>query len=227
MILFTDMLIPTIVPVCLSCCPVVQTVVNPTATSPEDDQIDLPKDGSQVTLRPAETTQVVEERLEPAAHSSHQSWSVSTGRHQTFTVDSVQAVDIEAAVATMCDYAFILTRGAEAPEIDPGVILAHVRSIACQFDTKQGIVTAMEAAREFSFPPEVYIRDQEVFDTTGSLTRVIESVQTCGLEDRFNAERTQLCIPSSYPQFELVMEIATDGAPIELPEGFIPSGGGT
>jgi hypothetical protein len=63
-----------------------------------------------------------------------------------------------------------------------------------------------------------------VFDTTGSLTQVIESVQACGPEDRFNAERTQVCIPSSYPQFELLMEIATDGAPIELPEGFIPSG---
>ena len=125
----------------------------------------------------------------------------------------------------MCAYAVILTRGAEAPEIDSGVLLAHVRSIACQFDTEQGIVTAMEAARDFSFPPEVYTRDPEVFDTTGSLPQVIESVQICGLEDRFNAERMQVCIPSSYPQFELLMEIATDGgAPIELPEGFTPSG---
>ena len=98
---------------------------------------------------------MVDERLEPAIHPTHQSWSVSTGRRQTFTLDSVQAVDIEAAVATMCDYAFILTRGAEAPEIDSGVFLAHVRSIACQFDTEQGIVTAMEPARDFSFPPEV------------------------------------------------------------------------
>ena len=192
----------------------VQTVVNPTDASPEDDRLDRPKDGSQVTLCPAETTQVVDERLEPAIHPSHQWWSVSTGRRQTFTLDSVQAVDIEAAVATMCDYAFILTRGAEAPEIDFEALLAHVRSITCQFDTEQGIVTAMEAARDFSFPPEVYTRDQEVFDTTGSLTQVIESAQACGLEDRFNAERTQVCIPSSYPQFELLMEIATDGTPI-------------
>jgi hypothetical protein len=98
-----------------------------------------------------------------------------------------------------------VTRGAEAPEIDSEALLAHARSIACQFDTEQGIVTDMEAARDFSFPPEVYTRDQEVFDTTGSLTQVIESVQACGLEDRFNAERTQVCIPSSYPQFERLM----------------------
>ena len=103
MTLLTDMLIPIIVPVCLSCRPVAQTVVDPTDASPEDDRLDRPKDGSQVTLCPAETTQVSDERREPAAHPSHQSWSVSTGRHQTFIVDSVQAVDIEAAVATMCD----------------------------------------------------------------------------------------------------------------------------
>jgi hypothetical protein len=99
-----------------------------------------------------------------------------------------------------------VTRGAEAPEIDSEALLAHARSIACQFDTEQGIVTAMEAARDFSFPPEVYTRDQEVFDTTGSLTQVIESVQACGLEDRFNAERTQVCIPSTYPQFERLLD---------------------
>jgi hypothetical protein len=155
----------------------VQTVMNPTDDSLEDDRLDRPKDGSQVTLCSAETTQVVDERLEPARHHGHQSWSVSTGRHQTFTVDRVQAVDIEAAVATMRDYAFILTRGAEAPEIDSDALLAHIKRIACQFDTEQGIVTAMEAARDFSFLPEVYTRDQEVFDTTGSRTQVIESIQ--------------------------------------------------
>ena len=78
---------------------------------------------------------------------------MSTGRHQTFTVDRVQAVDIEAAVATMRDYAFILTRGAEVPEIDSDALLAHVKRIACQFDTEQGIVTAMEAARDLLFVP--------------------------------------------------------------------------
>ena len=126
---------------------------------------------------------------------------MSAGRHKTFTVDSVQAVDIEAAVATMCGYARILTRGAEAPEIESDALLAKVRSIACQFDSEQGIVTAMEAARDFSFPPEVFTRDQEVFDTTRSLNQVIESVQACGLADRFNAERTQ----DWYPSFGMLL----------------------
>ena len=41
---------------------------------------------------------------------------------------------------------------------------------------------------------------------------------------RHNADRSKACILPTYPQFELMMEIATDGAPIELPEGFIPPG---
>jgi hypothetical protein len=46
-----------------------------------------------------------------------------------------------------------LTRGAEVPEIDSDALLAHVKRIACQFDTEQGIVTAMEAARDLLFVP--------------------------------------------------------------------------
>jgi hypothetical protein len=83
---------------------------------------------------------------------------------------------------------------------------------------------ARQAAKDFEFPPEVVTRDQEVMDATGLLSAVIEAVQNRGLKERFNADRVERCIPKSYVQYDMLRDIAANGAPIDLPEGFVPSG---
>ena len=61
-------------------------------------------------------------------------------------------------------------------------------------------------------------------DATGSLSAVIEAVQNQGLEERFNAARVERCIPKSSVKYDMLRDIAAHGAPIDLPEGFVPSG---
>jgi len=102
--------------------------------------------------------------------------------------------------------------------------MAHLVAVVERFDTDQGMARACEATKDFVFPEEVYKRDQSIMDATGSLTAVIEEVQSKGLADRFNADRVKACIPESYPEYSLLLDIATHGAPIDLPEDFIPSG---
>ena len=50
--------------------------------------------------------------------SDRRTWSISTGRHKTFSIDHVQALDMDTAVETMLEYAFFLTQGGAAPVID-------------------------------------------------------------------------------------------------------------
>ena len=119
---------------------------------------------------------------------------MSTGRNKAFSIANVNALDIDQAVDTMCQYAFILTRGCETPTIDKTKLMAHLVAVVERFDTDQGMARACEATKDFKFPEEVYKRDQSIMDATGSLTAVIEEVQSKGLADRFNADRVKACI---------------------------------
>ena len=130
------------------------------------------------------------------------SWTISTGRNKTFSVEHIKAVAIADAVTTMGNYAFILTRGQQAPQLDLQRLRAYLEVIVEQFDTEKGIALAIETDKEFNLPAEVYTRDQETLNSLKSLSAVIETVQARGLENRFNADRVRACIPESYPQFE-------------------------
>jgi hypothetical protein len=182
------------------------------------------KQPTEVEVSPVTGETRLPSNEQSATIGNRQSWTISTGRNKTFSSVQATSWSIEAAVEVMSGDAFILTRGNVVPVIDKERLLAHLKVVTQIFDTDQGIARAREAAKDFEFPPEVVTRDQEVMDATGSLSAVIEAVQNRGLKERFNADRVERCIPKSYVQYDMLRDIAANGAPIDLPEGFVPSG---
>ena len=85
-------------------------------------------------------------------------WSISTGRHKTFSIEHEQAMDVDTAVEMMFKYAFILTQGGAAPVIDKEKWRAHLACIGEQFDLEKGNALAIETAKDFEFPAEVILK---------------------------------------------------------------------
>ena len=81
--------------------------------------------------------------------------------------------------------------------------------------------SAIASSESFQFPAEVLASDAAIYDRAESLEAAIAEKQAGYLKDSINPERVCRLLDHHHPDYATVLEIATHGAIIDEPEGFV------
>ena len=89
------------------------------------------------------------------------------------------------------------------------------------FDASTFVSKAIASSKNFQFPVAVLASDTAIYDSSESLEAAIAEKQAGYLKHSINPERVHRLLDHHHPDFETVLEIATHGATIDEPEGFV------
>jgi hypothetical protein len=89
------------------------------------------------------------------------------------------------------------------------------------FDASTFVSKAIASSKNFQFPVTVLASDTAIYDSSESLEAAITAKQAGYLEHSINPERVHRLLDHHHPDFATVLEIATNGATIDEPEGFV------
>lgn len=91
-------------------------------------------------------------------------------------------------------------------------------------DLIYGAVDAAAWAVSFEWDPGVRTRDlQRLHDNDDSLELLVRGIQIEQRPDRLNLERVQLWVPSTDPDYERIMQLATEGMRLLVDSTFVPN----
>jgi hypothetical protein len=145
-------------------------------------------------------------------------WTVHVARN-TFQVSQSVSKALDTAVNTATEYAMLLL-GQRLEPLDKCLLSSYLGNLSRRYNRIFHEKEAVNASREFCWPPEVFERDANNLSRMGSLSAIIEEAQARQLSFGFNESRVSTSL-SEDPNYNILLGIAKDGLVVDTPPGFI------
>ena len=105
--------------------------------------------------------------------------------------------------------------------IDENALSSHLTLIASQFQKTFHENQAVEASKDFTWPPDVKTKNLEELRASNSLIDLIRNTQQQKKTEGFNPQKVFHALNTDQ-EFDKVMSLATNGIIIDTPDDFIP-----
>ena len=152
-------------------------------------------------------------------------WSIDVGTGHAVTIDATLVTSIVEATDLIASFAPLLSGGRTIRGL-PTVqqIAAKLETLELLFNPKFSEEAANCACADFAvFPPEVIEKDVAALRRLGSLRAVIEEKHAQSASTGFCADSVRANVPPEFPKYEVLLELAENGAPIFNPPSFVPT----
>lgn len=137
-------------------------------------------------------------------------------------VSAVKCLSVEKYVEMALSYATLLT-GSDLPSPDPEVLRAKLLHLSDVFSKDKAVQRAAEWANDFEWDRGQIRADTDLINRVG-IEAAVTHVQDIHRPDRLNAERVVKNFhPSTFERYELLLELATTGGKLCLPDDFVPT----